>query len=305
MTDLNILVTGSEGFIGRHLCNSIIKQFPSSNIIGVGSQGKQAGNNHDYKYIPCDLLDLNSIAKLPKDVDILIHLAGDGRPFVNPLEYTPQLISNIIMTSNVADYALLAGVKLIIYASSVYVYSGSQSPFKEEFVQAPVENLGTSKLGDELLLKTRSLAGLYKTIALRLFTVYGPGSKPKQFIPESILKIKSSNPNAKFHSPDILRDFIYIDDVVSAIISSIHLINHDIKFETLNVGTGIGTSIKEVILILVDLLESKKNIDFIDNSDNNNIDINHIADLSHIKNKLNWQPNVSLRRGLRKVLDNF
>ena len=252
MTGLNIMVTGSEGFIGRHLCNSIIEQFPENNIFGVGRQGKQEVGNYNYKYISCDLLDLNNLTKLPESVDILIHLAGDGRSFVNQMDYTPQLISNIIMTSNIADYALLAGVKLIIFASSVYVYSGSQSPFKENFVKIPSENLGTSKLGAESLLKTRSLAGHFKSIALRLFTVYGPGSKSKQFIPESILKIKSSSSRAKFHSPDILRDFIYIDDVVQAIISSIHLINHDIKFETLNVGTGIGTSIKEVILILVD-----------------------------------------------------
>ena len=305
MNGLNILVTGSEGFIGKSLCEAILIQFSDINIIGVGRSRKQENKCNNFQYISCDLQNDDILSLLPKEVDVIIHLAGDGRSFINPTNYTSQIDANILMTSLLADYAVSTGVKLIIYASSVYVYSGCQAPFREKIINLPTENLGASKLGSESLLKSRSLVGQFKSICLRIFTVYGPNSSAYQFIPEAIMKIQSSEPEVTFCSPNIKRDFIFIDDVVKAIISSIGLIDSNINSETFNVGTGISTSIKKIIGMLMILLDSNKTINYIPNNQQNNLDITHIADISYIEDTIGWHPEIPLEVGLRKTIENY
>tara|TARA_Y100001970_G_C14152763_1_gene813699 strand:- start:145 stop:1053 length:909 start_codon:yes stop_codon:yes gene_type:complete len=298
MNHLNILITGSDGFIGKHICRTIIKLHPEFNIFGVG-RNKDV-YSADYKYISCDLLNIEDIKKLPNKIDIIIHLAGDARSFIDPLENSSQEVSNFIMTSNISDYAIKIGVKLIIFASSVYVYSGNLAPFSEKNIPAPIENLGKSKLKAENLLKSIAFAGYYKSISLRLFTVYGLGSNERQFIPQAIKKINSSNSTLTFHSADIIRDFIYIDDVVKAFISSIKQIDFNFTYEVFNIGTGTGTSIREIISLLLNKLNSKKEIKFTKNTIN--IDSNHVANIDYARKILNWKPNIRLNDGLEKII---
>lgn len=258
-------------------------------------------------YIECDLLDSNALSKLPKRIDVLVHLAGDGRSFIQPEEYTRQILSNIVVTANVADYATTAQAGLVVFASSGYVYSGNTTvPFREDSITLPAENLGSTKLGAESMLKARAIAGQFKALSLRIFTVFGPGSPPEQFIPEAIVKLTSSDMIAKFRSPDVKRDFVFIDDVVQAFIQSLMLRNTDFTYDVFNIGTGLQTSTKEAVLLVANILGTSKQIEFDSGGRRPNpADTDHQADVMRSRSVLNWQAQVPLDIGLRRTIESM
>jgi nucleoside-diphosphate-sugar epimerase len=309
MESLRILVTGSSGFIGHQVSRTLAEKFPESTIIGVGKRAvpeKQILSSN-YEYISCDLTDGEAYKKLPDKIDVVIHLAGDRRTFVDTSDYTSQTITNILMTSRMADYAVLSKASLFIYASSVNVYTGnSVQPFSENDINLPIDNLGATKLAAESLLKARAVSGQLKVLALRIFTVYGPGARHDQFVPQAISKLLSPDPIAKFGPSDIKRDFLYIDDAVSAIIQGLAFRGKEIVFDVLNVGTGIKTSIREIVHLMADIIGTDKQIEFnAIGKMQNRPDIDHQADLNRVHSVLGWSPKVSLREGLRHTIDSI
>ena len=97
MNGLNILVTGSEGFIGKSLCEAILIQFSDINIIGVGRSRKQENKCNNFQYISCDLQNDDILSLLPKEVDVIIHAAAMKQ--ISAAEYNPtECIATFLMT---------------------------------------------------------------------------------------------------------------------------------------------------------------------------------------------------------------
>lgn len=310
MNQVRILVTGASGFIGSKVAETLSKKFSDAVISGTGRSKSpfSPADPPNYKHIECDLMDSEIQKKLPDEIDVIIHLAGDRRTFVKPDELSKQAFSNILMTSHMADYAASAKVKLFLYSSSVYVYSGNKDiPFREEPLTIPRENLGATKLASEALLKARAFSGQFKAASFRMGTVYGPRSGATQFIPQAIMKLKSPDPAAKFGAGDVKRDFVYVDDVANAFTSAISvLLGKDFNYEALNVGSGKAVSIREVVKVLAEELGTEKKIEFSIPADKGNkADTDHQLDLTRIRSVLGWQPEYSLAEGLRQTIINF
>lgn len=301
-----ILITGAGGFIGSRVTRMVAEDLPDCSVIGVGrTPASLAGvSSPNYEYFAADLLNPASFKTLPRKVDVVMHLAGDGKSFHPPERCTPQVFSNVVATSHLADYAAFAKARLLIFASSVYVYSGNAGPpFCEDSVGLPGENLGATKLAAEVLLKTRALAGQFKAVSLRIFTVYGPGAQPQQFIPQAVEKLVAQGIPARFGAPDRKRDFIYVDDVARAFVKSVSLDEREFVFEALNVGTGVPTSIQEIVRLLAKLLGSEKEISFsAQGGPNHPADTDHQADLRRTRSVIHWEPKVLLEEGLRLTL---
>jgi nucleoside-diphosphate-sugar epimerase len=306
---LIIIITGASGFIGSKVSQKLAEKIPNASIIGIGRNKFHPDHSPfpNYEYVTCDLLDTKMYKKLPRRADILIHLAGDRRTFVKPDEYSHQFDCNVMMTSNFADYAFSSQAELFIFSSSVYVYSGNSTlPFYENIIKLPGENLGATKLAAESLLKTRAVSGQFKVISFRIGTVYGPGASRGQFIPQAIRKLTSKDPIAKFGTGNVKRDFIFIDDVVTAFEAGISLIGQDISFEALNVGTGISTSIRNVVKVIADIVGTSKKIEFSSADRNKNkADTDHQLDRTLIRTVLGWHPRFTLEKGLRQTIKCF
>ena len=309
MASAHILITGAGGFIGSKVACAMAKELGACAISGVGRNPQPVRHPPlpNYQYIHCDLLDRKALGALPDKIDFLVHLAGDGRTFIPPHEYSQQILTNVVMTSNVADYAVKAKAGLVIFASSVYVYSGVRSiPFQEDSIVLPAENLGATKLAAESLLKARANAGQFKVLSLRIFTVYGPGSRRKQFIPQAIEKLTGSDEVAKFGPSEVKRDFVYIDDVVRAFVCGLKLERRDFSYDVFNVGSGIARSIKEVVRRLADILGTHKQISFdATGRPRHPADIDHQADISAARSALAWQPEISMDTGLKRTVESM
>lgn len=302
---MKILVTGASGFIGSRVAEVVAARWPEATVVGVGRSARppRPSKLANYEYVSCDLSEAGIEQKLPSRINVVMHLAGDRRTFIPPQEYTRQTMANVVNTSRMADYAAQAGAELFLFASSVYAYSGqTTAPFQEDKLCLPAENLGATKVAAESLLRARAIAGQFKALAFRIFTVYGPGSSAGQFIPQAIAKLGSAEPVAKFGAPDVQRDFVYLDDVAEAFAAGLAFRQRDIQFEAVNIGSGQGTSIREVVQLLAGLMGSRKQITF-DPGPQSKADTNHQADIAHAQSLLGWKPAVLLEAGLRRTLE--
>ena len=302
---MRILLSGANGFIGSSLANLLVKEDPNIEIYCLCREGnrKNLDVTKNLHVIEHDLLEDNEPKGLPKKIDIVFHLAGISKTFLKPREARNQFIQNITLTSNVIEIANKLGANKIIFASSVYVYSGTPNlPFKETSELSPTEALGGSKLASELLLKSHSIASETDIYALRLFTVYGPKSSETQFFPEAIKKIQNENEVAKFGSPDITRDFIYISDVLEAFKKAMVLNKRG--FLAINIASGAAHTVLQAVSLIQELINPNKVINFEGiNKNKKSVDSNHSADISVANEILGWNPQVELKKGIELTLE--
>lgn len=297
-----VLVTGASGFIGSSFAEALADRFASSLVVGTGRSLRNLRPRPNLEFIACDLLHARLRSVLPGRVDVVAHLAGDRRPHLQPLEFGQQMERNVVMTSAVADYAADAGAAAFLYASSVYVYSDRPTlPFSEDGLGLPVEHLGATKLAAEALLKARSHAGQFRTVALRIFTVYGPRSDPRQFVAEAIRKLTGEGTTAEFGPVDAERDFVFVEDVARAFIAAAEFAPRARPWEVFNVGSGVRTPVRLIVERLARIVGSDKTIRFAETAARSR-SAPHQADISHAKRVLGWEPRVDLDEGLRRTV---
>jgi|TARA_B110000438_G_C15816548_1_gene652242 nucleoside-diphosphate-sugar epimerase len=305
---MKILVTGANGFIGKSLIKFLDKKISEDEVIGVVKELNPSKfiNNSRISFIEANLLNKNLENILPKDIDVIIHLAGKPNTFLTSEESRQQFLENVKMTSNVLDFAEKTTAKRIIFSSSCYVYTNENKlPFNEKLTAVPSNSLGASKLASEALLKAHSISKGVDVVCLRLFTVYGPNSREIQFIPEAIKKILSNEGPATFGNGSVERDFVFIDDVLEAFSSAIH---KDIskQFITLNIGSGIACSIEKIVDILKESINPNKKIVFAkEKAKDSQVDPNHLADVSSAKKYLDWKPKTDIHLGLNITIQSI
>ena len=231
-----ILVTGSAGFIGFHLCKRLIEE--GFEVIGLDnlnnyydlnlklarvkllekiSSKKQIKYNLEKISLENDreIKDLFDKYK-PKIVYNLAAQAGVRYSIENPQSY---IQSNIVGFSNILESCRAHKVDNLIYASSSSVYGGNKRmPFKEnQTVDHPVSLYAATKKSNELMAHSYSHLYNLPVIGLRFFTVYGPWGRPDMALFIFTKKIFNNQPIQIFNNGDMLRDFTYIDDIVESL----------------------------------------------------------------------------------------
>lgn len=206
-----------------------------------------------------DLADQDSLSKLPRSCDAVLHIAGQASGEKSFRDPHVDLDSNFRTTLNLLDYSRQTGVKKFLHASSMGVYGdSSDSVVKETSLTRPLSPYGISKLAAEQ--HVRLGRKYFDSVSFRMFNVYGPG----QFLGEEqqgMLRIYVGQAIAFKKivvrgSLSRVRDFIHIEDVEDVWLRALET-DRELP-ETLNVGTGIGTSVAEVLELLVGLLPGTK-----------------------------------------------
>ncbi len=311
-TDLNekILVTGFAGFIGMHLCRSLLND--GYNIFGVDNINsyydkklkfdriKFLDGFSNFSYSVLDLTDLNALKRLFKKnkfgrVVNLAAQAGVQYSLINPYAYISSNVSGFL---NVLECCKIFNIGGLIYASSSSIYgSNKKIPFSEDDkVDSPISIYAATKKSNELMAKVYShLFGL-KTTGLRFFTVYGPWGRPDMAYYIFTRKILNNESIEIYDNGKVERDFTYIDDIVDGIRSAI-LKNY--SFEIFN----LGNSRREKVLDLVKTIERKlgKKAKIIFKPLNPGDVKKTNADISKSKKMLGFNPTTNMDVGI----DNF
>ncbi|MFO8236556.1 MAG: NAD-dependent epimerase [Bacteroidales bacterium] len=243
---MNILITGTAGFIGFHLVSHLIKD--GNSIIGLDSINnyydvnlkysrlKEHGiykdeiqynqviaskNFPDYSFVQLDLSDKDNLFKLfdEQGFDQVIHLAaqaGVRYSFSHPDAY---LKSNWEGFLNTLEACRHYDVKHLVYASSSSVYGlNEKMPFSEnDNVDHPISLYAASKKSNELMAHTYSYLFNLPTTGLRFFTVYGPWGRPDMALFKFTKAILDDKPIDVYNHGEMQRDFTYIDDIVDGI----------------------------------------------------------------------------------------
>lgn len=258
---MKTLITGGAGFIGSHLADGLLERGDEVTVFDNLSSGSRENLTEALergaRLLVGDISDVTALAGAISESrpDIIFHLAAQGEVRRSIEEPAFDATANVVGTVNVLEAARQAGVNRIVFASSGGAIYGEGAdlplPAIESAPLAPLCPYGQSKLGGEGYLDLyRRMYGL-SSVALRFANVYGPRQNPKgeagavAIFGELLLEGRAP---IVFGDGTQTRDFIYIDDLVEAILAaSVAALDGPV-----NLGTGIETSLLELLDALAD-----------------------------------------------------
>ena len=309
-----ILVTGSAGFIGYHLCQSLLDDgFIVHGVDNLNSyydptlkQARldqlQSHPNFSFKN-----LDISISAKLnkafedfkPQKVVNLAAQAGVRFSLENPQAY---IESNVVGFMNILECCRYYDVEGLIYASSSSVYGGNEKiPFSvDDRVDRPISIYAATKKSNELMAHSYShLFGLHTT-GLRFFTVFGPWGRPDMAMYIFADKISKGEPISVFNHGNMERDFTYIDDIITGTRAAIE---KNYPCEIFNLGNNNSEDLMEMVGLIESEIGKKAEIEFEGMQPG---DVKRtFADIEHSKQKLNYTPKTKIIEGIPKFIDWF
>ena len=252
-----ILITGIYGFLGKHLA---LKLHDNNEIIGINLPNKSKNLQKEFDNITIiegDVSENNTLEKINSDIDLILHFGSPASVILFKQDPTRYFNNTINGMKNILEFAKKKSVKKLIYPSSASVYAKNSPPHTENIIPKPSNPYGSAKVECENL--AHSYNDTVNSIGLRIFAVYGPGEETKQNISSVINLFLEDVKNSKnpiiFGDGTQTRDFIYVDDVITAIINSTELPQQGI----INVGSGIPTSFNQVIEKIGNIVEKKIN----------------------------------------------
>lgn len=278
---MNILITGSKGFIGSYLTQHLKKE--GHNITSFDLiEGK-------------DICDKRYFDTIQTNIDVVVHLAS--KTFVPDSYEKPHVYFNVNTngTLNVLEFCRLNQVGLIFFSS--YVYGVPQYfPINEEHPIDAFNPYAASKIvAEDLCRYYNKFWGIPITI-FRPFNIYGYGQNKSFLLPQIITQALSGSIKVKDLSPK--RDFIYVDDIVKAISAACE--NIPTSFKIYNLGTGESHSVSEI----VDRIKYHfPNVEVIKEEQKRKNEIQDtIADISLVKNELGWSPDINFTEGIDRMI---
>ena len=287
----NILVTGGEGFIGKHL----VKRLKS---LGHNVMTVDLSVDADYTFDICDATNFHVLDNI--DIDIVYHLAAQSYGRGSLDDPHKDLDWNALGTLNVCLYAWKNNINKIVYTSTMAVY-GNGDLSKETDNLNPLSNYACSKLCGEFYIKRFAEYGIDYTI-FRVFNTYGPGqdlsNKNKGIVNAFISQVMNDTTINVTGSLDRYRDLTYVDDMVNALILGL---DNKTRNETINACSSVKTHIGDLINTII-LLSGKDISLFKINNIGGHSGDQHgsTGDNSKLKS-LGWKLETPLTDGLKKV----
>lgn len=270
-----ILVAGGAGYIGSHTVKYLIDHNYKVVVLDNLVYGhKEAVLTENFELV--DLADKKAIDKVFEkyNIDAVIHFAAYafvGESVVEPKKYYHN---NVVNTINLLDSMIEHGVKNIVFSSTCATYGNPlYTPIDEKHSQNPINPYGNTKLMIEKIMADYDTAYGLKYFALRYFNAAGcdaQGELGESHTPEThliplVLKaIKGEIPKITVFGTDYdtedgtcIRDYIHVEDLADAHMLAVEKLLTDGKSHCINLGTGIGTSVKEIITAAEDVTGQK------------------------------------------------
>ncbi len=332
---MRVLITGTAGFIGFHLCLRLIKE--GFNVIGFDNLNDYYDKNlkearlkelyianqrydADFKFIKGSLESFDLLEKIfieyePKCVINLAAQAGVRYSLENPFAY---INSNILGFEHLIELSKRNKIENFIYASSSSVYGGNiQMPFKEnDEVNHPISLYAATKRSNELIAHTYSHLYNLRSTGLRFFTVYGPWGRPDMALFIFTKAISEDKPINVFNNGEMMRDFTYISDVTESIRRLIDKPATGLKefdrekptpstswapHRIFNIGNSKPTQLMNYIAEIEKCLNKKAKINFLP-MQKGDVKATY-ADTSSLESWINYKPNTSIRDGVKNFVD--
>ncbi len=300
---MRVLITGGAGFIGTALANRLAADGHHVRVLDDLSAGDPANLHGDVVFTRGDVRDRPKLWTLLQKVDCVFHLAARvsvQESVLYPREYNDV---NVGGTVSLAEATRDAGVKRLVLASSATVYGPQpHQPVMESAWPHPQVPYAVSKLAAEHYVFALGTLNGIETVALRIFNAYGPGQRippvHAPVIPHFLRNVLTGASLVVHGDGTQTRDFVYIDDVVDALVAAATAPGVDRK--VINVGSGEETSIHALISALGEVTQRQPEVIY--NVQQVGGTTRLVADLEQARWLLGYTPNVLLREGLLRLL---
>ena len=291
---MRILVFGAAGFVGRNLIERVRKDRHDLTASDLAEDPFHGSAN----YAKLDLLNRDRVIDVVKGSDVIVHFAAS--PLTQSLESPAENMRiNVEGTLNILDAARKHDVKKVIYSSASSVVGiPKYNPVDEDHPCTPKTPYAVAKRTCEEYLRVyNEMYGLHYLV-FRFFNVYGPwqGQKSGGLIPNLYRTLSENREFQVFGDGSNTRDFIYVEDIAEFSSSAI---NSDVKDRVINMGTGRGTSIVELIDLGARVLGTKPKIVY-KPSRPGEIG-NFVADTRRLREVLGNRPFTPLEEGLKRT----
>jgi UDP-glucose 4-epimerase len=301
---MNFLITGAAGFLGSHLANCLVREGHQVRGIDDLSTGDPKSLLPDVLFTRGDVNDRPKLWTLLQDVNCVYHLAARvsvPESVIYPREYNAV---NVNGTVSLMEAMRDVGVKRVVFTSSGAVYGDQQAqPLKESAIPNPRSPYAVSKLAAEYYVKTIGDLWGIETVSLRIFNAYGPGQHLPPSHPPVIpnfLRQAILNGTLVVHSEGAqTRDYVYLDDAVSGMIAAATAPGLDNL--VINIGSGTETEVRDLLRLVLDVTHSKAEVMY---NPRVHPGVSRMrADLTLAREKLGYQPSISLEDGLRLTVE--
>ncbi len=301
---MNFLITGAAGFLGSALANYLAREGHQVRGLDDLSAGDPSALSPDVLFTRGDVNDRPKLWTLLQDVDCVYHLAARvsvPESVLYPREYNAV---NVGGTVSLMEAMRDVGVRRVVYISSGAVYGDQgEQPLKETAIPNPRSPYAVSKLAGEYYVRTIGDLWQIETVSLRVFNAYGPGQHLPASHPPVIpnfLRQAVRDGTLVVHGQGLqTRDYVFVDDVVRCMVAAATAPGLDNA--VINVGSGIETSVKELVRLVVEMTGSKAEVIY---NPHTSPGVSRMcADLTLAREKLGYQPRISLAEGLRLTLE--
>jgi UDP-glucose 4-epimerase len=307
VSELRFMVTGGAGFIGSHLINKLCalgcEKIVALDNLSYGTWSNlDACDTNSLTCVTADLADLSieQMAGLLRGCNVLLHFAAEKH---NNAIGSPQRVIdvNISATARLFAAAGIAGVRKVIFASSLYAYGRMNgAAMREDEPPVPCTVYGVSKLAGEGLLREAAQRYGFDGQSFRIFFVYGPrqlsGAGYPSVIVRNFRRILSGEPPLICGDGNQVLDYTFVEDVVEAVIqAAICSTGHNI----LNMGSGTGISIQDLTAMMLKVSGSSLRPVF--GPADWTAGTSRVSDAGLIRDALGWRSKTGLQDGLTAV----
>jgi UDP-glucose 4-epimerase len=294
------LITGGAGFIGSHIAQYLSEDGHSVTVLDSLRTGFQSNlEDMNIQFIKGDIRDESLVNKLVKEVDYVFHLAALVSVPESLLKIKECIDINTIGTINILEAAKNnSGCKVVLSTSAANYGNNPILPKIETMFPEPMTPYAITKLDGEYLLKMYHDQYNVPTASLRYFNVFGPRQNPKSAyaaaVPIFINKALQDKPITIYGDGSQTRDFIYVKDVVRA-----NILASQVGNETYNVALGHSTSILELAEKIIEITNSKSEIQFLEERPG---DIKHSKANPTKFNQLGFKPEYNIEMALIETI---
>lgn len=299
---MNILILGGNGFIGSHLVDKLLYENHYVRVFDRNEEHyRKALLNVDY-FIG-EFGNRGLLANALNGIEIVIHLISSSLPKTSNDDPVFDIQSNVIESLCLLEQCVAKKIKKIIFVSSGgTIYGRPQSlPVKEDHPTNPICSYGIGKLTIEKYLYLFKEIYNLDYIILRPSNPFGSRQNPfgiQGVIPVFLSKILRNEAIEIWGDGSIVRDYIYVEDMVNAISLSI---NCQTSYRLFNIGTGRGCSITELLSIIKKVIGYDAKVLY---GTARTCDVQSIYhDITRATEELNWKPSTSLETGIKHTWD--
>lgn len=303
---MKIAILGAAGFIGTNLAIKLSENV--DNEITLIDRKEEYFSTIKKLQLPdvrfkTSSLDLMMDFSILEGEDVVYHLVSTNVPTTSNQHISQDIQTNVLFSSNLFEACVKYGVKKVVFISSGGTVYGKEAkcPLSENTPTNPISSYGVQKITIEKLLYLYNyMYGLDYRI-IRLANPYGPYQRPNGILGAVTTFTYKALKNEKitvYGDGSVIRDFIYIDDAIDAILK---IVNGENKHRLFNLGSGYGTSVNDVLIAIENVLECKLNVEYREGRAVD-VPINYL-DISRYEKYYGKLNPISIDEGVRKTAE--